>query len=290
MKWLYLLLLFTLSSFSTALEDIRRVRTIYEEETIVKKEIKETPFISDKKKRFVEMMWRELHNHTSLDDSTIVTLIAQSAIESRWGNCLLSRFHNNYFGITGFYKRRAVMLPTTEYINGEYVQMPRYFRSYPELKDCIKDRVRIIHVIDGYATAPSYWRLVSSTRELIENSVKDVAYKITIKTNINYGEERGDNNSSNNANTSKPDNMGIDTTYNRGGINYNFIFLQDSKLNIRLNYGEPRESNKYYRFKKYPFARGRKSRLDREFRYIFQREDRGSRIDPNVVYISLTSC
>ncbi len=288
MKWLYFLLLFTLSFLTIGRGDELRVERIYEKKTLTKKEVKETEFIKNKKKEFVERLWNEFHNHTELDDSTITTLIAQSAIESRWGNCSLSKYHNNYYGMTGFYKKRAVLMPTREYIDGSYIKMRRFFRSYPSIRDCLNDRIRILHVINSYATAPQYWDLVNRYRKKVESSIQDIAYTITTKTEIEYGGKNAidDNDYVHHFNI-KAHTWG---NYDVGLFQPFMPNFKNYKLNLKLYYGEARESGRKYKFKKYPFRRSKKDRAHREFRDIFQGEDRGSSINSDVIYVSFTAC
>lgn len=60
-------------------------------------------------------------------------LVLQSAIENGWGKSSLMRKHNNFGGVKfkGSGATGKVLLPTTEYIKGEYVQVNSYFATWP---------------------------------------------------------------------------------------------------------------------------------------------------------------
>ncbi|MCC3374749.1 glycoside hydrolase family 73 protein [Cohnella sp. REN36] len=65
--------------------------------------------------------------------------IAQAALESAWGTSGLTRQANNLFGIKGAGPAGSVTMSTTEYVNGQFVQMPATFRAYRSWNDSIAD-------------------------------------------------------------------------------------------------------------------------------------------------------
>ncbi len=102
-------------------------------------------------------------------------VLAQSALESGFGQSGLSEQHNNYFGIKS--NREGINLNTVEYIDGEKQTMNENFRVYDSKKDSFEDYGRLISKAPryeavlkaqnyaeacralqsgGYATDPSY--------------------------------------------------------------------------------------------------------------------------------------
>lgn len=191
--------------------------------------VKETDYIKDYKYEFVDKMWSELNKHTDLSDSTITTLVSQSALESNWGRCSLSKKHNNYFGITGVNpKGGSVNLPTREYIDGKWITMWRRFRTYTSLKQNIEDRVRILKVVNNYATAPSYWLDVKGIRKKIKSSLAKDTITITNKYEINrLGGDR----------LPATDSIYSELLYKRNYTNNN-VHNNFNDININIDYGE----------------------------------------------------
>jgi len=76
-----------------------------------------------------------------------MVILAQAAIESAWGQSLLSTEHNNYFGITGYGKPNAYWMGTS-------VELGRHslkFRTYTEPCLSFLDYARLIR--KGYRKA-----------------------------------------------------------------------------------------------------------------------------------------
>ncbi|WP_313731424.1 glucosaminidase domain-containing protein [Cohnella nanjingensis] len=101
--------------------------------------------------------------------------IAQAALESAWGMSGLTLKANNLFGIKGVGPAGSVTMSTTEYSNGQYVQVPAAFRAYRSWTESISDhsnlllKPRYVMVLRvdgptaakavaaaGYATDPKY--------------------------------------------------------------------------------------------------------------------------------------
>lgn len=103
-------------------------------------------------------------------------IIAQSILESSWGESSLSTESSNYFGIKGDYNGNYVLVPTNEFSNGEWVSIEDRFKKYPDLSASLNDYIDlmkldryqdVLHapnyttaanalVGGGYATDPSY--------------------------------------------------------------------------------------------------------------------------------------
>lgn len=125
---------------------------------------------------------------------------AQAILESSWGQSLLATDANNLFGIKGEYNGQFSIMPTQEFVNGQYITVNAKFRKYPSWNESIEDHGdflasnsrynNLLHVTDykkvtrllqsdGYATAPTY---ATSLNRIIEqyhlydwdNSVIDV--------------------------------------------------------------------------------------------------------------------
>lgn len=112
--------------------------------------------------------------------------IAQSILESGWGKSDLSTVANNLFGIKGTYQGQSVLMPTQEYLNGQWTTVNAQFRKYPSWSASIEDHGYFLYANsryanllgvkdyqtvtrllqeDGYATAPTY---ASSLNQIIE--------------------------------------------------------------------------------------------------------------------------
>ncbi|MDO4902893.1 MAG: glucosaminidase domain-containing protein [Limosilactobacillus sp.] len=110
--------------------------------------------------------------------------VAQAIIESAWGTAAPA---NNLFGIKGSYNGQSVRLLTSEWVNGRYIQIYDYFRSYPSFYESVQDHGRFLvensrysnllwdtnYVSvtnklqqDGYATSPTY---ASSLQNIIRS-------------------------------------------------------------------------------------------------------------------------
>lgn len=73
-------------------------------------------------------------------------MMAQAGIESGWGDSLLTRKYNNFFGIKAdkSWKGPKVTLNTTEYIDGVRTTIPAAFRVYSDPADSFRDRIRFL--------------------------------------------------------------------------------------------------------------------------------------------------
>lgn len=120
-------------------------------------------------------------------------IIAQAGLESGWGLSGLAKNYNNHFGMKkgggtnfGGWGGETVLLPTKEYVGGQYITVNSLFRVYPSLQASIIDHNGLFYKLSrykdvckatspleqitaikngGYATGPKY---VSSVMSIIE--------------------------------------------------------------------------------------------------------------------------
>lgn len=127
-------------------------------------------------KDFIERIARLLEPKDSNNMPPKSIIIAQSILESSWGNSDLSLNSSNYFGIKGEYQGSYVLVPTQEFIDGKWISIEDKFKKYPDLASSINDYLdlmtkerylEVLHANDykiaanalvsgGYATDPSY--------------------------------------------------------------------------------------------------------------------------------------
>jgi hypothetical protein len=70
--------------------------------------------------------------------------IAQAALESGWGNSSLTVKANNLFGIKGSGPAGSLTIQTTEYRNGQAVQVSALFRAYNNWGESVADHSALI--------------------------------------------------------------------------------------------------------------------------------------------------
>ncbi|WP_304622582.1 glycoside hydrolase family 73 protein [Peptoniphilus sp. KCTC 25270] len=105
-------------------------------------------------------------------------ILAQAALESNYGESVLSKEYNNYFGIKGT-KENGVSLNTDEIYDGERVSVEDYFRVYDSVKESFQDYGNLI----GKASRYSIVREAASPEEYAQN-----LYKAGYSTNPRYGD------------------------------------------------------------------------------------------------------
>jgi flagellar protein FlgJ len=104
-------------------------------------------------------------------------IIAQSGIESDWGN---SSPHNVYFGVKGQGPYGGVSLMTHENVPGKgLVAMPQTFRSYPSMEAAVQDYGNLI------GTSPRYAKVIAA------KSLSDQAYQMAMAGYANNGDYQG---------------------------------------------------------------------------------------------------
>nr|WP_277753196.1 glucosaminidase domain-containing protein [Metabacillus mangrovi] len=68
-------------------------------------------------------------------------LLAQSILETGWGESFLAKNALNLFGIKGSYKGQSVTIRTIEFVDGEEVVVSSAFKRYPTWYESFKDLV-----------------------------------------------------------------------------------------------------------------------------------------------------
>src|SRR5262249_7335055 len=71
--------------------------------------------------------------------------IAQAILESGWGRSGLTQSANNYFGIKGTGPAGYVVLPTKEYLNGQWVTINAKFRKYHNAQESFTDHAQFFY-------------------------------------------------------------------------------------------------------------------------------------------------
>jgi flagellum-specific peptidoglycan hydrolase FlgJ len=79
--------------------------------------------------------------------------IAQAIEESSWGNSSLAADHHNLFGIKGTGPAGSVSLPTSEYLNGQWVTINAAFRVYHNAAESISDHAELLATSGYYQRA-----------------------------------------------------------------------------------------------------------------------------------------
>src|SRR5438067_1232663 len=79
--------------------------------------------------------------------------VAQSALESAWGESRLAQKANNYFGIKARGDQPFVAMPTTECDAGETTKLTARFARYRSMQECFAARDAIILAAPCYAEA-----------------------------------------------------------------------------------------------------------------------------------------
>jgi flagellum-specific peptidoglycan hydrolase FlgJ len=120
---------------------------------------------------------KDMYNYGILASLTI----AQSILESGWGESVLAKEYNNLFGIKAgdTWKGNNISLPTYEYVNGLRTQIYAKFRVYESWSESISDHTKVL-------LQPRYSNLINDT------DYKSVCNKIYLDgyaTDINYSEK-----------------------------------------------------------------------------------------------------
>lgn len=111
-------------------------------------------------------------------------MVAQSILESGYGQSGLSKVGNNLFGIKGTYKGNSIVMRTWEEVNNEVIWINAHFRLYPSFAESLVDNAELLR--NGLDYAPDFYKgtWVEST-----NSYKDSTEWLTGRyaTDSNYG-------------------------------------------------------------------------------------------------------
>ena len=79
--------------------------------------------------------------------------IAQAIDESAWGNSQLAAKYHNLFGIKGVGPAGSVDLPTSEFYNGQWVNIDAPFRVYHNVAESIADHAELLATSGYYQRA-----------------------------------------------------------------------------------------------------------------------------------------
>ncbi|MGX7243348.1 glucosaminidase domain-containing protein [Enterococcus quebecensis] len=94
---------------------------------------------------FIDSIGYSAASVASANDLYASVMIAQALLESSYGTSGLAAAPNyNLFGVKGSYGGQTVYMPTSEYLNGEWVTMNEPFRSYPSYADSFQDHANVI--------------------------------------------------------------------------------------------------------------------------------------------------
>ncbi|WP_165005172.1 MULTISPECIES: glycoside hydrolase family 73 protein [unclassified Enterococcus] len=94
---------------------------------------------------FIDSIASTAQSLASANDLYASVMIAQAIVESGWGNSTLASAPNyNLFGIKGSYNGQSVTMPTSEYVNGEWITVNAAFRKYPSYKESLQDNVTVL--------------------------------------------------------------------------------------------------------------------------------------------------
>ena len=135
---------------------------------------------------FIDSIASTAQSLASANDLYASVMIAQAIVESGWGNSTLASAPNyNLFGIKGSYNGQSVTMPTSEYVNGQWITVNAAFRKYPSYKESLQDNVTVLKTTSfqpGVYYYSGAWK--SNT-----NSYKDATAWLTGRyaTAPNYG-------------------------------------------------------------------------------------------------------
>jgi len=97
-------------------------------------------------------------------------MLAQSILESGWGESGLTKESNNFFGIKSFGTKGKVY-STKEFTEGKYTDVKDSFRTYPTDLDSFKDFVNFLYENSRYESA-----LQTQTPEDQITAIKQAGY------------------------------------------------------------------------------------------------------------------
>ncbi len=79
--------------------------------------------------------------------------IAQAILESGWGKSGLTKSARNLFGIKGSGPAGSVLVPTKEFINGQWITVKAAFRKYNSYAESMTDHGRLLSTSKYYTRA-----------------------------------------------------------------------------------------------------------------------------------------
>lgn len=106
-------------------------------------------------------------------------IVAQLALESRYGQSTLASEHNNFGGIKAVKGFPKVLMPTTEVIDGKLQKVNREFAKFPSAKAGIEYQTKIY-------TNKYFKQHLNKTKEPLEYAKLLQSGKIKYATSLNY--------------------------------------------------------------------------------------------------------
>ncbi|WP_239256175.1 GW domain-containing glycosaminoglycan-binding protein [Listeria ilorinensis] len=102
--------------------------------------------------------------------------LAQAILESGWGKSDLATKANNLFGIKGSYNGQSYLVPTLEYINGQWVTINANFRKYPSWSASVHDHTMLL--VNGTSWDPAHYSKVVNAKTYQEaaNELQKAGY------------------------------------------------------------------------------------------------------------------
>lgn len=105
------------------------------------------------KEEFVRQAYEAAKQSSARSGMPPRVTVAQAALESGWGQSMLSREANNYFGIKAHGSHERIVMETVEYEHGVRVVVQSEFAKYSSLLECIQCRDAILLRAPTYAEA-----------------------------------------------------------------------------------------------------------------------------------------
>lgn len=94
---------------------------------------------------FIDSIGYSASSVADANDLYASVMIAQALLESSYGTSGLAAAPNyNLFGVKGSYGEQTVYMPTSEYLNGQWVTMTEPFRSYPSYTESFQDHANVL--------------------------------------------------------------------------------------------------------------------------------------------------
>lgn len=110
------------------------------------------------KQQFLEAIIQAAVQDEQRNGIPALATVAQAIHESNWGQSTLAQKANNLFGVkaTKSWKGDILVLPTREYLNGQWVTVQASWRSYKTLSECLDDRMNFLRANQRYKAALEY--------------------------------------------------------------------------------------------------------------------------------------
>lgn len=137
---------------------------------------------------FIEQLGWVAQDVAANNDLYASVMIAQAILESGYGTSTLSNApYYNLFGVKGSYNGQSVYLPTSEYINGQWVVMNEPFRQYNSYWESFQDHANVLRGT-SFATGTAHY---SGTWKSQTTSFYDATSYLTGRyaTDPSYGQK-----------------------------------------------------------------------------------------------------